>query len=214
MSHSADEIVCRYRADSASPYLIFPHEFEMLIGYRLGDEGLLHTVSITNLSDKNMPCMLGFHTTFYNGFCRSDNDCEIYADVEKEYARNMKNYLPNGETPRFDEISRAISQGCWDPTGAPTSRHYRAGKAGRSVIYNKAKDISLVYEADKKLGFRLIYNGNADEYVCLEPQSCLANAPNSPFDRAKAGFDYLSPMETRVYASRIYVSAGDKRQEH
>lgn len=83
--------------------------------------------------------------------------------------------------------------------------------AGKMVLYDEEKDLSVVYENDEQMGFRLIYNGNADGYICLEPQTCLANCANAPFSREEAGFDYIEPGKEKKYVSRIYLVKGDKR---
>lgn len=85
------------------------------------------------------------------------------------------NCISGGE---FDFASTALSRGEFNPFKEPTSRHYRAGQSGKMTIYDATNDLTLVYENDEKYGFRLIYNGNADEYICLEPQNCLANCAN------------------------------------
>ena len=121
----------------------------------------------------------------------------------------MKNYLPTGKTPSFEEVSTALRDGVFDPFSAPISRHYRGN--GNMVIYDKENDLSMVYENDEKLPFRLIYNGNADGYICLEPQTSLANSPNSPIPREEAGFGWIGAGQTVTYTSRIYIQEGDLR---
>ena len=69
--------------------------------------------------------------------------------------------------------------------------------------------IKYTYENDEKYSFRLIYNQG--EYICLEPQNCMANCQNSPFERGCAGFDFLKPKEIKRYYSRIRVFNGDMR---
>ena len=63
-----NRILCAYRATSETPYLDFPHEFEIRMEYRLSGDGFRHITTVTNLSETNMPCMLGFHTTFFASF--------------------------------------------------------------------------------------------------------------------------------------------------
>lgn len=211
LEQEENRVLCAYRADEEHPYLQFPHSFEIHMEYALENDGLRHSTRIRNLSDTNMPVMLGFHTTFNARFCPDGGDPCVLVQIAREYARNMKNYLPTGETPEFDAVSTALNQGSFDPFSAPTSRHYRSGGEGEMVIYDPKKDLSLIYENDRKLGFRLIYNGNADGYICLEPQNCLANAANSPFDREEAGFDWIAPGQEKTYVSRIRIGEGDLR---
>ena len=194
---SASRIVCAYRA-KADQYLSFPHAFEILMEYSLGDDGLTHKTKVTNLSNENMPCMLGFHTTF-----NAQGESKAFVDIAEEYRRNMKNYLPTGEKPEFDEVTNRLKCGEFSPFEAIISRHYRAGKTGLMSLEDNS--VKIVYENDAKFAFRLIYNGQANEYICLEPQTCLANAPHAPFSREECGFDFIEPKKSKTYISKIYV---------
>ena len=210
----ADEhrAICVYHAHKAQPYHDFPHEFEICINYELTENGLQQTVHITNLSGLNMPIMLGFHTTFNTLFTTQSlpKNIFVHVPIAQEYERSIENYLPTGQTPDLDHISSSLNNGCFNPFLTPISRHYR-GNPGNMVIYDAGRDLSLVYENDDKYAFRLIYNGNADEYICLEPQTCIVNSPNSPFSKEESGFDWLSPGKTKSYNSKIYITKGDLR---
>lgn len=207
---SESRVWCSYCATKEELYLTFPHEFEIQMVYEVKEDGFYHTVEVFNHSEQNMPVLLGFHTTFLSRFIESNKtgNVQVYADIGEEYERNMDNYLPTGNKPAFDSISTSLVQGKFDPFKEPTSRHYRSGASGKMAIYDVTNDLTLVYENDEKYGFRLIYNGNADEYICLEPQNCLANCANSPFSREEAGFDYIEPGKSKVYASKIYIQKG------
>lgn len=197
---------CRYIATKDSPYLSFPHEFEILMEYALREDGFYHTVTVTNLSQQNMPVFLGFHTTFNTLFASSSRaeNMRVFADISEEYARNMDvNYLPTGVKPPFDTTSAALLMGTYCPFAEKASRHYRGcGKMSITDIENRLR---VVYENDKKYPFRLIYNGGDAGYICLEPQTCLANCPNSPFSREEAGFDFLRVGEQKIFHSKIYL---------
>ena len=208
-----NKIVCVYRADQARPYLSFPHAFEIRMEYELSEFGLMQTVTVRNDSTENMPCFLGFHTTFnalFAGGVKSEK-IKVQVQLSEEYERNMANYLPTGMKLCFDNTTRALLEGSFCPFEKSISRHYRAAPAGKMVLYDEEKDLSVVYENDEQYGFRLIYNGNADGYICLEPQTCLANCANAPFDRDETGFDFMEPRREKQYVSRIHLAEGDKR---
>lgn len=209
---SENRIACLYKADKENPYLMFPHEFEIKIEYELNENGLIQKTEVTNLSDKNMPVFLGFHTTFNALFTEESKteDIKVLVEIAEEYERNMANYLPTGNKPIFDDITTKLDNGEFSPFEKPTSRHYRCGRNGKMMIYDAGKNLSMVYENDEKFKFRLIYNGNADEYICLEPQTCLANCQNSPFKRDEVGFDYIEPGKSKKYNSKIYIAEGDQ----
>ena len=200
---SEDSIVCRYVSDEAHPYLTFGHNFEIIMEYSLSDSGLLQIVKVKNLSDKKMPCMLGFHTTFYSDLGAGES--RVLVDIKREFERNMKVYLPTGNCPEPDLVTTELSQGIFDPHSTAVSRHYEAPCNGRMEIVNESLGIKCVYENDEKYKYRLIYNGRADEYICLEPQTCLVNAPNMPLPYEESGFDFIEPGGEKEYVSRIYV---------
>lgn len=202
--HKENKIVCEL---SKNPYPGFPHEFSITMEYELNEEGFLHKTSITNLSDENMPAFLGFHTTFNINVFNSDNadNVKVLAEVSKEYERNMKNYLPTGNRPEFDLVSKELNSGRFKPITKPISRHYMAQKGGVMKIADESKNLSVVYENDEKFGFRLIYCGGTEGYICLEPQNVLANCANSPIPRDEAGFFYIEPKKTEIFNSKIYI---------
>ena len=202
---SDSSVVCRYRAEKGE-YLDFPHAFEIIQRYELVTEGLLHIVTVTNLSEDNMPVFLAFHTTFNTKFIKdsfSDN-IRAFAEISEEYERNMEvNYLTTGVKLPFDDVSSSLAGGTYNPFQGKISRHYR-GK-GKMSLTDLDSRLRMVYENDEKYGFRIIYNGGKDGYICLEPQTCLVNCPNSPFSREEGGFDFLKVGESKTYHSKIYI---------
>jgi len=203
---SDSRLKCRYAASKDSPYLCFPHEFEIITEYELKDDGLYHKVTVRNLSGENMPVFLGFHTTFNSLFFKNSKpeNIRVYAEISEEYARNMTtNYLPSGEKPPFDSLSSSISKGDLNPFCEKFSRLYRG--CGVMTVTDTASGLRIVYENDEKYKFRLILCGGDDGYICLEPQTCLVNCQNSPFSREEAGFDYLKPLERKIYRSKIFL---------
>jgi aldose 1-epimerase len=200
------KIKCTYRATKDMPYLTFPHEFEIIMSYELKESGFYHTATVINRSTQNMPIFLGFHTTFNTLFTKNSRPQNIRAVAEicEEYERNMEiNYLPTGKILPFDAVSQALAEGRFSPFSEKISRHYRA--AGKMGLSDLGIGVQMVYENDEKYKFRLIYNGADDGYISLEPQNCLANCQNSPFDREYAGFDFLKPDESKTYNSKIFM---------
>ena len=154
-----------------------------------------------------MPNLLGFHTTFNVPFLEAGRgeDVRVLAEVKDLVERDMQVYLPTGRIFPEDEITRKLCCGEFIPFKTAISRQYFKNGGGMVALTDKNRKISVVYEMDEKFGFRLLYNGNGDEYICIEPQTCMANAPNAPFDREYAGFDYIKPHETKKYHTQIYI---------
>lgn len=205
-------IICEYYPSFDDPYLKIGHRYKIKIEYKLNHDGFHQFVSIENMSSINMPVMIGFHTTFNTLFaCGNPEKTFVYAEINEEYERNMKNYLPTGEILKYDNISKSLAEGSFRPFDAPISRHYKSEHKGKMVIYDQQNNLSMVYENDEKYEYRLIFNRG--EFICLEPQNCLANCPNSPFNRKAAGFDFLKPNDVKKYYSRINIYNQDMRKQ-
>ena len=202
-----DFVICEYVATKEKPYCAFQHEFSIKLAYHLSKNGLSCYTEICNRSNTNMPNLLGFHTTFNIPFLRNGNkeDVCVLAEVQDLVERNMLVYLPTGNILPDDEVSTKLCRGEFLSFEERISRQYFKKGDGRVALKDVKRKISVVYEMDEKFGFRLLYNGNADQYICIEPQTCMANAPNAPFDRGYTGFDYIKPKETKTYHSRIYI---------
>lgn len=206
VEHSERHTVCAFSAE-AGAYLGFPHAFEVRLTYALGEDGLSITTEVCNRSALTMPVFIGFHTTFRTFFAGEGSPDDVCAlvDVETEYERNMKNYLPTGKKPPFDEVSLALAEGSFLPMKNAISRHYRAGGAYRMRLTDRHRRLAMVYENDQTLPFRLVYCGGEAGYICMEPQTCLANCQNAPIPRDEGGFATIPPGETMIYHSRIYI---------
>lgn len=189
------------------PYLDFPHRFRMEISYSLSDRGFKQVTEITNLSEENMPVLLGFHTTFNVCFLKSTRpqDVRVFTEVSDLIERNMSTYLPTGRILPADSITNDLKAGTFSMGEGSLSRHYRADGRGRIELLDTARQIKVVYENDEKFKWRLFYSGDMGEYICLEPMNCLANCPNAPFDRNYGGFDYIAPHASKQYVSKLHL---------
>ena len=199
-----ERLLCRFAASKERPYLGFPHEFEILAEYALAEEGLCHTLTVINRSERNMPLLLGFHSTFSSLPFRGGKaqDIRIFAQIDEEYERRMESdFLPTGKKLPLDAVSQALCSSGLCPLGKTISRHYRGG--GILSVFDVEKRLRIVYKPDEKFKFRLIYGKASEGYVCLEPQTCLVNCPNGPFSREEGGFDFLRPGEGKTYRSMI-----------
>lgn len=201
IEHTDSSLTASYTADEGE-YLGFPHSFRIVMSYTLNDDGLIHKTEVYNLSDSAMPCLLGFHTTF-NASPFGDAQSSVLVDIEKEYERNMQNYLPTGICPEPDSVTSALSCGSFDPKSQPISRHYKAG--GKMRLEIRSGEYAVSYENSSNMPFRLIYNGDASGYICLEPQTSLANSPNSPYSRTEAEFMAIAPHSSECFVSKIKI---------
>ena len=191
----------------------FPHRFRVETRYELNESSLIHRVSVTNLSDMRMPHFIGFHTTFNVPFIEGGRaeDVRILCQIGDEIERDMSVYLPTGKILPTDKVTELLRAGEYAPLSeGALSRHYKALGEGLMEIIDVAKGLRLHYDIDSALGFRLLYNGGAKEFICLEPQSCMANCQNAPFDRRFSGFDFIEPGESKEYTMKIYITEDEK----
>ena len=201
---SDSSVVCVYKATALSPYLNFQHEFEVEIFYKLLKSGIKINTTVKNNSNQNMPVFLGYHTTF-----NVNENCYIKVDADVEFERDC-NYLPTGKILEFDAVSSSLTRGNFNPLSTSISKHFKCKKCDKIAIYNKNSNRTILYINSKNLPFRLIY-GQGKNFICLEPQTCLANSANSPFDRTFSGFSFVMPNKKVVYKSIIKFVKGDKR---
>ena len=192
---------------TAAPREGFPHGYRVSVEYELTSGTLVHRVKISNLSDENMPSFFGLHTTFNVPFVENGNsdDVVLCCQVGDLIEREMTRYLPTGRLLPPDEITSSLLRGDFSPHSAIVSRHYKAAGDGDMRLVDKKARVEIFYEADEKLRYRLIYNGKADEYVCLEPLSSMANCQKGPFAREESGFDFIPPNSYKEYVMKIHL---------
>jgi len=184
----------------------FPHSIKVIMEYILSDDGVEQKITIYNLSDYDMPSLLGFHTTFNVPFIKDSSvDNVLIKCGVSDYIERGQNYLPTGNIPKADDISEALCKGTFKTASNPISRHYRADDNGEIILSDTNKNISLIYETDKKFKFRLIYNGDGSEFICLEPQNCLVDAINSAFDDEISKIDVIESKSKKEYVSKLYI---------
>lgn len=196
---------CQYASDEL--YSFFPHKFRIEMFYSVSENGLLHEVCIHNLSEMNMPSFLGFHTTFNVPFVQgaSAENVRVCAQIGDEAERDMTNYLPTGNILPGDHICAAFNSGEFAPSKNKISKHYKSDQAGAIELIDTEKRLKIVYRNDEKYGWRLFYNGGSPDFICLEPQTCMANCQNSKLDPTYTGFDYIAPYSCKKYVSQMSI---------
>ena len=196
ISHTEKSLVLALKVKKRQGFM---HDFEIRIRYSLSKSGLTQKVTVKNFSDKKMPCMLGFHTTF-NGNFAGDGKVSVFASVKEEIERNMQNYLPTGRVLGLDDAGKDLVNGRFSLK--TISKHYRADE-NVAILYNNDKKIKVKYEYDEKYKFRLVYG--TKDFICLEPQTCIVDAPNLSGKFIDDGFDFVLPFDKKIYYTKISV---------
>lgn len=190
IEQTENSITCYYEEKSRVGFL---HDYAITINYTLSDQGLLQIVTVKNLSDSEMPCMLGFHTTF-----SVKENCSIKTQIDKEIERNMNNYLPTERVLPLDSDGKNLLNGTFTPK--TLSKHYLAGGDTAEIFFPDEK-VKVVYEYDKKYLYRLIYA--SQDFICLEPQTCVVNAPNLNGELKNSGFISIKPYSEQNFYTKI-----------
>ena len=199
-----NRVLCVLDVQKNSLYPSFPHDFSIQTEYTLDESGLVQTVTVFNRSDADMPCLLGFHTTF-NARKENGRPYLISAELGQGYERN-ESYLPTKNLLPRDELYESLRNGSFSACGQKISRHYAIENEGLITLTDPENAFTILYENDEKYAYRLIYNGDADEFICLEPQTCLVDAVNTEAPREGRGFDVIGAEESKTYRSKISVA--------
>lgn len=194
-------------------YKYFPHEYSFKMEYKLSEYGLEQTTSITNLSDENMPICVGYHTAFNIPFKKgsSKDDYRLIASVNKKWRLNERS-LPTGENCRLNSVENHYLSDGIKPLEHPVDDIYSLenlninGKDFRGAIIENAKEkIKVFYEMGEEYKYMMLWNDMGDKgYACIEPQSCIINAPNVKLDNSVSGFKSLKPKESWKASCKIF----------
>ena len=110
--------------------------------------------------------------------------------------------LPDSET------HRTIENGTFCPHGRGVSAQYRCGNSRTMRIIDQKTGTAIVYEISENYFSWLTWKPQGSDFLCLEPQSWLVNAPYAP-NPAEAGLKTVAPGESMMFSTRLYLSAKD-----
>lgn len=189
---------------------VFPHVFCITVEYTLSETKLSHCVTVQNMGDEPMPCMLGFHTAVNAPFApdSSPEDCKFTATVGHRWELDDR-MLPTGQTlPLSEEEQKFVGEGAY-PYFAELDNHYSAKPVdGRNVakIKDSKAGATFVYDVGVRYRNWMIWNQFAGgKFICPEPQINLVNAPNSSLPVEETGLVVLGKEELWTETSHMYV---------
>lgn len=195
-------------------YKYFPHEFEAKLTYNLSDKGLKQTTSFTNKSSLKMPLGVGFHTSFNIPFHpeSTDQDCKLIASIDKRWEQDSRNLPTEKILDLTDAEKKYLHEGI-TPKAHPIETHYilkpmklNGNEFKGAIFEDKSKGLRLVYEMGEDYKHIVVWNDMGDkDYVCVEPQTWVINAPNVNMDDKITGFKTLEPGELWSEECKIYL---------
>jgi aldose 1-epimerase len=195
-----------------SAYRYFPHVFHFSIRYSLSDAGLKQEVSIKNLGEAAMPCMLGFHTAFNAPFAPNSTkeDVSFTMTIGERWELDGR-MLPTGRYQPLVEGEQAMRDSGVTPYFAELDNHYTSlpqSGINAAIITDTKEQVRLVYNAGTGYKQWMIWNNEANgQYFCPEPQINTVNAPNLELPAEQIGLVLLDKGQSWTETSRLYVES-------
>jgi len=177
---------------------IFPQSFVVELTFQLLDHCLFQSLSIKNNSSFKLPVLLGLHTNFYF----SNKNSLLQMEVGKQWTFNERN-LPTGERVNWPNQyhlkSGLLIKSSFD-------HEFEMSKSKTAIINHRHLGIQLEYEAIKGFNFWALFNGDGKQnYLAIEPYTCITNAPNLDMPHQLTGLEWIEPNDQKSYRTSITV---------
>lgn len=185
----------------------FGWDFTCCFTFTLSESGITQLVDFENNGETDIPFGLGFHTAFRipQNDCFTKEDYGIFVSSAKQWELD-ENGFPTGN---LIAVPDGYNTGCISPLAAPLADHLQAD--GHSPFHgakirNLKTNTELIYETDSIFANWMVWNKNAsDNFVCIEPMTCIIDAPNAKIPQSLHGFLSLKPKEHWEAKNRLYV---------
>ena len=190
---------------AAGEYLGFPHAFRLERTYTLKPDGMEECVTVTNLSDKNMPFMLAFHTTFNAPFVEgsSTEDCFVKVSVGSEHLRDGK-YLPTLEYAAGRERELLLNSGDYPVSSGTLSAFYNCS-GNDTRITDRRVGKCIVYESDADYGYRMLWRKDGAPYFVAEPQTCAIDCFHLEAPAEDKGLITIAPGKSKTLVTKFKI---------
>ncbi|WP_420548077.1 aldose 1-epimerase [Curvivirga sp.] len=162
----------------------WPWSYEALLSYSLSVHGLTIQLSITNLSEENMPAGIGLHPFF-----PKQEQTIVITDVEAIQLNDT-----NKHPVRIDKTHYALKQLQYGTSFPMGLDNCFINWSGHATIQNNRK---LEISTSEIFSHMVLYTPNGQNFFCLEPVSHLNSALNLKKNNCfEAGIIVLKPGET------------------
>ena len=189
----------------AGEYIGFPHAFRIERVYTLSENGMAEQVSVTNLSDKNMPFMLAFHTTFNAPFIKGSqtDDCYFKSGVVREHIRDSK-YLPTLEYVGGREREILMNKGEYNVDSSALSAFYEC-RGSSDYIEDRKSGKRIDYTSGEEYGYRMLWRKDGAPYFVADPQTCDIDCFHLEESADKKGLISVAPGETKTLVTEFKI---------
>jgi len=196
-------------------YAVFPVKFRIEIKIEVSDKGLKHTVTLENLSDRQLPVSVATHTTINAPFVEGgkQEDVVLQIPVGDRIQFNKSRWLPTGKYSKPTSYDKQYIDGTCPVLKDICNDMYFGesldidGKPFHgAVMTDRATGRQLLNEVDEKYRFWIIWNHNGFmNYFCPEPMTAQVNAPNLDISSDKSGYEELAPGKKWSAVQRFFT---------
>lgn len=193
-------------------YKYLPFRYTVRLTYKLGENGLSQHLFVRNDGNKEMPCLLAFHTAVNAPFAEGSAaaDYKVKATIGERWELNER-MLPTGSFQPLTDEEKQLRDGGVNPFFAPMDNHYTAvpqNGRNRMELTDTKLGVTLVYDVGTSYKQWMIWNNGATEgFFCPEPQINLVNAPKVDLPAEQIGLFSLEPGEIWEETARLYLKA-------
>lgn len=181
-------------------YLSFPHSFRIKREYRLDIDGLHERIETCNLSEKNMPFMLAFHTTLR---LPDIEKTTLFLPVGREQVRDER-FLPTLEYVGDRARERELNAGSFEIGKQAVSALYESKGMRAELLFDEKKQ-KIVYEGDERYAYRMLWRREGADFVVIEPQTCAIDCFHLERSAEEKGLIIIGAGETVTLRTRFSV---------
>lgn len=196
-------------------FACFPVKFTAEITIELSDNGMRHTIALTNNSDKMLPISIATHTTINAPFvdCGRQEDIRLQVPAVKRINFNKRRWLPDGTQSELDKHDREYLSGRVPVLKNICNEMYVGGTLKLDgedfrgcVMTDTASGKRLCYEVDDRYKFWIVWNDKGfKNYFCPEPMTAQVNAPNLDMPGEESGYEEIAPNESYSVSQRFFT---------
>ena len=204
-----------YLYDENDPFFeTFPVSFKAEFTFKLSDEGMFYSLTITNLSEKQLPYGICNHTTMNGPFTTNGEplDTRLFVTIGDKWPLNQRN-LPTCDFISLDNHDRQYLTGSMIPIKHKINNDvYNCetydvdGHPFRGAIVTElSTGKEIRYEVDDNFKFWVIWNDGGEKgFFCPEPSTWMIDAPNLPLPGEESGYEEIAPGESKTIYEHIY----------
>ena len=204
-----------YVYDNKDPfYKTFPVKFKAEYTFKLSENGMEYSFTITNLSKRQLPYGVCNHTAMKGPFTENGKaeDMRLYVPIGDKVQLD-EHCIPTCEFMALDNHDKQYLTGSMVPVGQDIDNDMYFAENGTAdgkpfygiIATDTASGKQIRYEVCKDFKFWIIWNDHGDKgYFCPEPMSWIIDAPNLPLSESESGYTELAPGESSTVTEKIY----------